>query len=70
MFTPMLVPGAKGWFDTMQRSKVARAYIFTKRSTVSPNICDDKHLLVLKTAELLPNISDREVLEPAASHAT
>src|SRR5271169_3518385 len=40
-FTPMLDPGGQ-WVDGMQRSRVLRVYLFTKRRTVSPNISDDK----------------------------
>jgi len=41
-FTPMLVSGGQ-WVDSILRSKVSRAYFFTERSRVRPNISDNKH---------------------------
>ena len=38
---PLLVFGGQ-CVDSVLRSRVSRAYLFTERSRVQPNICDDK----------------------------
>jgi hypothetical protein len=42
MFAPMLDSGGH-WVDSILQSKVSRAYLFTERSRVRPNMCDNKH---------------------------
>ena len=57
----MLDPGGQ-WVDGMQRSRVLRVYLFTKRSAVSPNISDDKQGFAKYLWKKLPVICDNKHL--------